>query len=90
MDKAFEIARRYRTLAKKKSTSRKRSARNRSTTKREKLDTGRNTAYAKRTRTGRFKEMDDVGRSLTTDRRKRAQKTTKSGHGDQGDRKKKR
>ena len=89
MDNAFEIARRYTTLAK-KSTSRKSAARKRSTTKRENLDTGRNKSYAKRTRTGRFKEMDDVGRSLATDRRKRAKKTTKSGHGDQGDRKKKR
>jgi len=45
--------------------------------------------YAKRAGGGRFKEMDEQGRSLATDRRQRAKKETKSGHGDQGDRKKK-
>ena len=29
--------------------------------------------------------MDDVSRSLSVDRRKKAKKTVKSGHGDQGD-----
>ncbi len=61
----------------------------RSSTKRELIDTGRNKMYAKRTSTGRFKEMDDVSRSLTADRRKTAKTSVKSGHGDQGDRKRK-
>jgi hypothetical protein len=43
--------------------------------------------FAKRTTRGRFKEMDEVGRSLSADRRQKAKKRTKSGHGDQGDRK---
>ena len=42
--------------------------------------------YAKRKSSGRFKEMDEKGRSLKTDRPKRAKKATKSGYGDQGDR----
>jgi hypothetical protein len=63
------------------------SARKRSTAKRELIDTGRNKMYAKRTAKGRFKEMDDVGRSLSADRRRKAKKTVKSGYGDQGDRK---
>ena len=42
--------------------------------------------YAKRKSTGRFKEMDEKGRSLKTDRRKKAKKKTKAGYGDQGDR----
>jgi hypothetical protein len=53
--------------------------------KRELIDTGRNKMFAKRGAKGRFKEMDDVSRSLSADRRKTAKKTVKSGHGDQGD-----
>jgi hypothetical protein len=45
--------------------------------------------YAKRTASGRFKEMDDVSRSLTADRRTKANTSVKSGFGDQGDRKRK-
>ena len=55
--------------------------------KRELIDTGRNKMYAKRRADGTFKEMDDVGRSLSADRRKTAKKTVKAGYGDQGDRK---
>ena len=58
----------------------------RSTTKRELIDTGRNKVFAKRDAKGQFKEIDDVGRSLTADRRRTAKTTVKSGHGDQGDR----
>jgi hypothetical protein len=58
----------------------------RSTTKRESIDTGRNRMFGKRDARGQFKEMDDVGRSLATDRRKKAKTETKRGHGDQGDR----
>jgi hypothetical protein len=42
-------------------------------------------AYAKRTARGRFKEMDDVGRSQKTDKPRKAKKTVRSGYGDQGD-----
>ena len=45
-------------------------------------------AYAKRTARGRFKDMDDVGRSQKADRPRKAKKVVKSGYGDQGDRKK--
>ena len=58
----------------------------RSTGKRELIDTGRNKMFAKRDAGGRFKEMDDVGRSLATDRRTSAKTASKAGHGDQGDR----
>jgi hypothetical protein len=58
----------------------------RSSTKREQIDTGRNKMFAKRNSSGQFKEMDDVGRSLSVDRRKAAKTTVKAGHGDQGDR----
>ena len=43
-------------------------------------------AYAKRGARGRFKEMDDVGRSQKTDRKRKAKKKVKSGYGDRGDR----
>jgi hypothetical protein len=61
----------------------------RSTSKRELIDTGRNKMYAKRTAGGQFKEMDDVGRSLSADRRRKAKTSVASGQGDQGDRKRK-
>ncbi len=53
---------------------------------RDKVKTPTGTFYAKRTSSGRFKEMDEVGRSLAADRRTRAKRTVRSGHGDQGDR----
>jgi hypothetical protein len=62
-------------------------ARKRSTAKRERVDTGTNSMFGKRTTSGRFKEMDDVGRSQRVDRRKTAKKKTTSGFGDQGDQK---
>src|ERR671932_400268 len=41
----------------------------RDSSKRELIDTGRNKMYAKRDVQGRFREMDDVSRSLSADRR---------------------
>jgi len=59
----------------------------RSTSKRERLDTPTGSNFAKRNAKGQFKEMDSVGRSLAADRRTKAKRPVKSGHGDQGDRK---
>lgn len=42
--------------------------------------------YVRRTASGRFKESDDVGRSLTRDRKRKASKKAKRGQGDRGDR----
>jgi hypothetical protein len=61
----------------------------RSSSKRETLRSRNATFFAKRTAKGRFKEMDERGRSLAADRRRKAKKTVKSGHGDQGDRRRK-
>jgi hypothetical protein len=66
-------------MAKKRSTKR-------SSAKRD-LVKSRGKSFAKRTAKGRFKEMDGVKRSLSSDRRKKAKRKVKSGHGDQGDRK---
>jgi len=70
-----------------KTTGRKAAAK-RGTGKRTMVNTGSTKMYAKRTRTGEFKEMDVVGRSLSTDRRKKAKAKTRSGYGDRGDSKK--
>lgn len=43
--------------------------------------------YVRRDASGRFKEVDDVGRSLTQDRRQHAKHESKRGEGDRGDRK---
>lgn len=43
--------------------------------------------YVRRDERGRIKESDDVGRSLTQDRRQKAKAVTKPGQGDRGDRK---
>lgn len=43
--------------------------------------------YVRRDEQGRFKEVEDVGRSLTQDRKRDAKSTSKPGYGDRGDRK---
>jgi hypothetical protein len=43
--------------------------------------------YVRRDDEGRFKEVDDVGRSLSQDRKRQAQHESKKGEGDRGDRK---
>jgi hypothetical protein len=63
-----------------KSTGRK------STAKRTAVSNRAGSFYAKRKTSGEFREMDEKGRSLKTDRKRRAKKTTRSGYGDQGDR----
>lgn len=41
--------------------------------------------YVKRDEDGKFTESDDLNRSLSQDDRKDAKKTSKPGHGDEGD-----
>jgi hypothetical protein len=43
--------------------------------------------YIRRDERGRIKESDDVGRSLSQDRSRKAKTVTKAGQGDRGDRK---
>src|SRR5215218_4122957 len=54
--------------------------------KRELIDTGRDKRYVRRDGEGQFRESDDVGRSLSLDRRRKAKKKVKAGYGDKGDR----
>ena len=55
--------------------------------KRELINTGKDKRFVRRSKTGKFKESDDVGRSLASDRRTKAKTAAKSGQGDKGDRK---
>ena len=58
----------------------------RSSSKRELINTGRDKRFVRRDSQGQFKESDDVGRSLASDRRRKAKTESKSGQGDRGDR----
>lgn len=58
----------------------------RSSGRRELINTGRNKMFAKRDARGQFREMDDAGRSLASDRRARAKTKSRQGYGDKGDR----
>lgn len=71
--------------AKKKTASK--GSTGRGSAKRSLVDTGKARMFGKRRADGTFKEMDESGRSLSVDRRRTARKKTKSGYGDQGDRK---
>lgn len=53
---------------------------------RELINTGSDKRFVRRGPDGRFKESDDVGRSLATDRRQHAKTRSKKGEGDRGDR----
>jgi hypothetical protein len=55
------------------------------TVPRELIDTGTDKRYIRRDEHGRFKESDDVGRSLSQDRRRNAKNEAKKGEGDRGD-----
>ena len=54
--------------------------------KRELVNTGTDKRYVRRGAQGRFKESDDVGRSLAQDRPRKATTKAKKGQGDRGDR----
>jgi hypothetical protein len=73
-------------MAKKKRAQKRGTAKqSRPTAKRDLVRRTKASSYAKRTGRGRFKEMDDVGRSQNTDKPRKAKKTVRSGYGDQGD-----
>lgn len=54
---------------------------------RELINTGNDKRYVRRDEKGRFRESDDVGRSLSADSRHTAKTGVKPGQGDRGDRK---
>lgn len=55
--------------------------------KRELISPNGDKRYVRRDAQGRFKESDDVSRSLSQDQRRDAQNEAKRGQGDRGDRK---
>jgi hypothetical protein len=71
--------------ATKKST--KKPAAKKPAAKRELISPRGDRRYIPRDARGRISESDDVSRSLSQDRRKKAKKAAKSGQGDRGDRK---
>ena len=77
------------TSTKSKSSSAKRGSgsKGRGSGKRELINTGTDKRYVRRDGRGQFKESDDVSRSLSADRRRKAKTASKPGQGDRGDRK---
>jgi hypothetical protein len=72
--------------AAKKKTAKRKTGR-RKAAKRELVDTRSNKLFVRRNKRGTsFKEVEDVGRSLTQDRRRKAKTAAKRGQGDRGDR----
>jgi hypothetical protein len=55
--------------------------------KRELISPNGDKRFVRRDAKGEFTESDDVGRSLSQDRKKSAKTTSKPGYGDRGDRK---
>lgn len=53
---------------------------------RELINTGSDKRYVRRNAQGQFSESDDVGRSAAQDRKRKATRKVKAGHGDRGDR----
>lgn len=53
--------------------------------KRELIDTGTDKRYVRRDEVGQFKESDDVGKSLSQDRKRASSTVAPSGQGDHGD-----
>ncbi len=54
---------------------------------RELIDTGTDKRFVRRDEKGQFKDVVDVGRSLSQDQKRKAKTTVKAGDGDRGDRK---
>lgn len=55
--------------------------------KRELIKPNGDARYVRRDEAGKFKESDDVGKSLAADRRTKAKTKVPTGQGDKGDRK---
>jgi hypothetical protein len=68
-----------------KKTASKRASR-KSTSKRTLISPKGNKRYVRRNTKGQFNEVDDVGKSLSADRRRKAKTKAKRGQGDKGDR----
>jgi hypothetical protein len=72
--------------ASRKATGGKATQKRGKTGKRELIEPKGDKRFVRRTASGKFNESDDAGRSLSSDRRKKAKTKVKSGYGDKGDR----
>ncbi|MFC4308853.1 hypothetical protein ACFPN2_07150 [Steroidobacter flavus] len=80
-------------MATRKSTRKKKSTRGKATKKKSTRKAAKRTLiaprgdkrYVRRSKTGRFKESDDVSESLSRDRKKKAKRKARPGQGDKGD-----
>ena len=72
--------------AKSKKTASGSASRKRGSGRRDLVKTPTGDFFARRDGEGKFKEMDEVGRSLAADRRRNAKTKVSSGYGDRGDR----
>ena len=70
---------------KKKSSKKTVKKRRKVSSRRELINTGTDKRFVRRGKGGQFKESDDVGRSLSADRRTKAKTKAKRGQGDRGD-----
>jgi hypothetical protein len=90
MAAARKKAARKKTAAKKtarKKVARKKVARKKAASRRELIDTGTNKLFVRRNARGTsFKTVVDAGKSVTRDKRTKAKRKVRSGHGDRGDR----
>jgi hypothetical protein len=73
--------------ATKKTAGGQKKATKRKAAKRELIDTGKQKRYVRRSKGGQFKEVDDMGKSLAQDRKRKAKTVVKAGQGDKGDQK---
>jgi hypothetical protein len=55
---------------------------------RERIDTGTDQRYVRRDDEGKFKDSDDMGKSLSQDQKRDAENEPPRGQGDRGDREK--
>jgi hypothetical protein len=73
-------------MAVRKKAAKKKSQKRRPAAKRELIAPRGDKRFVRRDPKGRIKESDDVGRSLSADRRRKAKAVAKPGQGDRGDR----
>ena len=55
--------------------------------KRTRINNGKSKQYVRRSKSGKFTEVESVGRSSAQDQKRKAKSTAKPGQGDKGDRK---
>jgi len=69
----------------KKKAKKAKKAKKRSAARRELIAPRGDKRYVRRSKGGQFRESDDVSRSLSADRRRKAKTKAKRGQGDRGD-----